>query len=325
MTDTDEFDVTTDGYFAIVPEWVIDADISDRAVRLYAVLRRHAGSRLMARPSRAKLALRMRTSAKSVDRALRELETIGAVTIRHRWTNAKATSYAYRRDAEHLIPAPSGYVVHNAPKQGGMDTPGPTPMDTGDQTPMDRADQTGMDTGGQRVGPPVGGGVGPPVTHERESLEPKPVKEQKTSSSAKPPRKPEPKRDDVEALCNLLAQRMIENDCKPPRITDTWRRAARMMLDADGREFDKAMRLLEWCQSNEFWQSVVHSMPTFREKYDTIRQQGIRSMNGRPPSSGPPIARADQKIMDTFSRADDLKRRLAANQLVIPGQKEITR
>jgi hypothetical protein len=28
--------------FAVVPEWVLDSDISDRAFRLYAVLARHA-------------------------------------------------------------------------------------------------------------------------------------------------------------------------------------------------------------------------------------------------------------------------------------------
>ena len=168
MTETDEFDVSIDGYFAIVPEWVIDAEISDRAVRLYARLRRHAGRSLTAaRPSRATLAEKLHTSVKSIDRALRELEESGAVTIRHRWSDPQGTEYVYVRDVDHPIPAPSGYVIHNVPAvpnpQGGSDTSDATPRDTGDQTVATPVTPP--------VGTPVGVGVGTPVTHERESLE----------------------------------------------------------------------------------------------------------------------------------------------------------
>lgn len=172
MTETDEFDVAIDGYFAIIPEWVVYAEVSDRAFRLYAVLRRHANNRLMSRPSRAKLAERLRTSIKSIDRALRELEAVGAVTIRHRWSNPQGTEYVFHKDVDHPIPAPSGYLLHNTPalvnSEGGSDTGDATPGDTGDQTV------------GTPVTPPLGtpvtGGVGTPVTHEPKPLEPE-VKE----------------------------------------------------------------------------------------------------------------------------------------------------
>ncbi len=66
--------LTVDEYYAPVPEWVLDAPISDCALRLYAVLLRYghtSGARI---PSRATLAHRLhKTSVDTVDRALREL------------------------------------------------------------------------------------------------------------------------------------------------------------------------------------------------------------------------------------------------------------
>lgn len=82
-------------------------------------------------------------------------------------------------------------------------------------------------------------------------------------------------RADVDALCDRLAELMLANECRPPTITQRWRDEARRMLDLDGREFDKAMALLEWSQKDEFWQSNIHSMPKFREKYDTLRQRAL--------------------------------------------------
>jgi hypothetical protein len=80
-------------------------------------------------------------------------------------------------------------------------------------------------------------------------------------------------RTDVDALCQRLAELVIANGCKPPKISKVWKDAARLMLDRDHREFDKAMRLIEWSQANEFWRTNIQSMPTFREKYDRLRLQ----------------------------------------------------
>ena len=75
----------TDVRFSIVPEWMIDADISDRAVRVYAILARYADSEtLQAFPSRETLAKRARCHWRSIDRAIDELVKLGAVTKTHR-------------------------------------------------------------------------------------------------------------------------------------------------------------------------------------------------------------------------------------------------
>jgi hypothetical protein len=72
-------------HFAIVPEWVLDADISDSALRLYAVLLRYGQTSGQRMPSRAVLAARLRKRSKdSVDRALKELVRVGAVVVQRR-------------------------------------------------------------------------------------------------------------------------------------------------------------------------------------------------------------------------------------------------
>jgi len=71
--------------FAIIDEWLLNLDISDRAVRLYAVLARYADSEThKAYPSRATLAERLRCSRASVDRAALELVDAGAMTKKQR-------------------------------------------------------------------------------------------------------------------------------------------------------------------------------------------------------------------------------------------------
>lgn len=177
----DEFEVVLDGYFAILPEWVLYAEISDRAVRLYAVLRRYAGDGLQkARPSRQKLADRMYTSLSSIDRALRELQAIGAVTVRNRWTNPALSSFSYIRDEDHQVRASNSYLLHHSPPRsiGGVVTGDATPRATRGNT------SRGVVTGDDTVSSPVTRGVQSPVTHETEPVDPKPEGERRAADSA---------------------------------------------------------------------------------------------------------------------------------------------
>ena len=86
----------------------------------------------------------------------------------------------------------------------------------------------------------------------------------------------EPPRPDVTALCDHLAQRITENTRRRPTITEAWRKQARLILDRDNRNPDEAHRLIDWCQSDPFWQSNILSMPKFREKYDQLLMQARR-------------------------------------------------
>jgi hypothetical protein len=79
--------LNADNFFAIIPEWVLYADISPQAVRLYGVLRRYADRDGSCFPSRKRLASDLRMeSTKPVDKALKELIAIGAITSEHRHT-----------------------------------------------------------------------------------------------------------------------------------------------------------------------------------------------------------------------------------------------
>lgn len=67
--------------FAMIPECVLDAEISDRAVRLFACLARYANGAGRAFPGRKTIAARLRCSVDSVDRAMAELISIDAVRV----------------------------------------------------------------------------------------------------------------------------------------------------------------------------------------------------------------------------------------------------
>ncbi len=87
-------------------------------------------------------------------------------------------------------------------------------------------------------------------------------------------------REDVMSLCVLLADLIERNGSKRPNIGKGWLDAARLMLDADGRDLEKAARLIRWCQDDEFWRSNILSMPKFREKYDQLRLAAEKRRTG---------------------------------------------
>lgn len=91
-----------------------------------------------------------------------------------------------------------------------------------------------------------------------------------TRSEAKPNPKNE-EHPDARKLCDRLAELMVGNGCKPPTISTRWLTDARLLLTADGREFDHAVAVLEWSQADTFWRKNVLSMPKFRERYDQLR------------------------------------------------------
>lgn len=74
-------EIQSTDYFAVVPEWLLYADISGNAVRLYAILNRYANTRGHAWPSRKTLADAMKCSPATVDRAREELQNVKAVTV----------------------------------------------------------------------------------------------------------------------------------------------------------------------------------------------------------------------------------------------------
>jgi len=109
--------------FAVVPEWVLFSEVSAQAVRLYAVLARKADNDSgESYYSRRKLAgFLLSKDPRVVDKAVTELEMLGAVTVvRGRFSrDGDPTSNLYK---VHVVP--KGVVHKNAlPSDGSCTTP----------------------------------------------------------------------------------------------------------------------------------------------------------------------------------------------------------
>jgi len=103
--------------FAMIPEWLLDSDVSAQAVRLYCVLHRYADKDTQhAHPSRRALAKRLRCSPDTIDRSLKELVEIGAVEVKHRHVEDD------RQTSNDYILRPGGRT--DAAGGGGMDAAG---------------------------------------------------------------------------------------------------------------------------------------------------------------------------------------------------------
>lgn len=103
------------GPFSIVPDWVIRSTVSDRALRLYALIGRYADRAGEAFPSRKALAAVLRTSPDSIDRATKELVDVGALEVMGRVDGAgDRTSNLYRL----ILAAPGGVAAPVRPPTG---------------------------------------------------------------------------------------------------------------------------------------------------------------------------------------------------------------
>ncbi len=115
--------------FAVVPEWIIDAEISDCAYRLYSVLLRYGQTSGCRMPGRSTLAGRLhKTSKDTVDRALKELEGIGAVVVERRRRDGRNLTNRYL-----LMSTPPHAPGGECPGHGGRKfaaTPGRNPAAT---------------------------------------------------------------------------------------------------------------------------------------------------------------------------------------------------
>ena len=103
------------GPFSILPEWVLDAEISHGAVRLYALLARYTNSDQAAWPSRATLATRLRTSKDTVDRLIKELVCVQALSVEHRKDTTKDGNLVNRSNLYTLRLSEPGVAAQTRP------------------------------------------------------------------------------------------------------------------------------------------------------------------------------------------------------------------
>jgi len=101
----------------MIPEWILDAEISDRAVRLYALLARYANDQSIAFPGRRKLAERLRVTLPTLDKAIKELVDGGAMEVVPRYRdNGGQTTNDY---VMHFDPAKPGDPPEESQSGGG--------------------------------------------------------------------------------------------------------------------------------------------------------------------------------------------------------------
>lgn len=113
----------------MIPEWVLYAQISATAVRIYGVLQRYANDKTnKCHPARATIALKCGLSEKSVDRAIKELKKIQALTVKSR----KSPLGDYTSNEYTLKTISPAYTQWTSTTPGG-DKNDPTGGDTGVQ------------------------------------------------------------------------------------------------------------------------------------------------------------------------------------------------
>lgn len=135
--------VTGGDTFALIPARLLYSDATSTALRVYAVLAEHARGTGAAWPSRARLAALARTSLSTIERALRELVRLGAITVEARFTDTES-------DDGPRVRTSSRYVLHpgaRAPRALHAVPEPEAPPVTGDA-------------------PPRHGWGDPPVTHD---------------------------------------------------------------------------------------------------------------------------------------------------------------
>jgi hypothetical protein len=142
-------DIASDtGPFTIIPEWIIDAQISHGAVRLYALLGRYADYNTgRAFPSRKLLASRLRVSTHTVDRMIVELVNVSAVEVLKRYESGRWLSNVYivkRLNPSRIVAG--SRISGTTPSPIGGTTPSPTNAEltrtTKEQEPTERERET---------------------------------------------------------------------------------------------------------------------------------------------------------------------------------------
>lgn len=104
-------------------------------------------------------------------------------------------------------------------------------------------------------------------------------------------------------LSQQLADAMLRNDPKARVAPDSqrWLDALRLLVNNDGRTVEEVRAVIDWCQSSEFWRSIILSPSKLREKFpDLVLQMRRKPLAvGRPVATGRAIASALNEGMVT--------------------------
>jgi len=233
----------TVNFTMLVEPLIFDKEISDRAVRLWAMLDRLAGSGESSMPTRAKLGEMLGCSLRSVDRYIGELRGSDWLEV----TSGKESG----SPSVYVVTVREGCAASVAPSQQGCAT---------DDAPLRNECQTPAQ----------------PVTHPQAADQQKPGSIDREIDDRQNTSAP-PTRPDVERICSHLADRIEENTGTRPTVGKNWRTSARLLLDQDARTEEQVHAAIDWCQGHDFWRSNILSMSKLRQQYSQLRLQAQRS------------------------------------------------
>ena len=176
-----------------------------------------------------------------------------------------------------LIPAPEEGVARTIPQNDAIREAVAKPRETVAKPREDGAPGTGEQ--GNR-------GTGEQDVLENDDANPAPV-DNSPSSAATAKAAP---RDDVNRICNAMADSVAERTGRRPRITRAWKDAARRMLDLDKRTESDILAAIAWSANDDFWRANILSLPKLRQKYDqlSLQAQRKRPRNGGRRRASPP-------------------------------------
>lgn len=117
-------------------------------------------------------------------------------------------------------------------------------------------------------------------------------------------------REDVDKVCEYLADKIAELGYERPTVTREWRCAARLLIDKDtapsedeqGNMYAKKVtvdamyRMIDWAMAHTFWglKGNIRSMPTFRRQFKKLVSDARvehRNKRGTPGGTGRPTTR----------------------------------
>jgi DNA-binding transcriptional regulator YhcF (GntR family) len=84
-------------------------------------------------------------------------------------------------------------------------------------------------------------------------------------------------RQDIQRLCDRLADLVAADGSTRPPITQAWRRAAHLMLDRDGRTEKQIRDAIDYAHADPFWCTAVLSMPSLRRNYTALQKTAARA------------------------------------------------
>jgi len=258
--------ITSDLRFAIVPNWVIESELSNTAFRVYALLSTYADNETGAAfPSYATMANRLGWNRRRVRDGVKELQDRGLIDCEPQFVNGRQTSNLY--------------TVRRAPETSEQPV-----SKTSNSQSKDVESRDDFSTGGVRKNDPSGVRKNTPLELDQYQLDHSTTKNVTSELAVG-----EPEHDNfsetVRSLTRLFAQLVKQNGHKLPskgsKSVENWLvsmdRLLRLGPPGEGVEpvdVEELVRVMRWAlETSDFWPAVIRSVPNFRDKYSMIAAQ----------------------------------------------------